>query len=154
MEIEKIEMVEDVWEIVNRLFSSEAPVMKSQYLDSIRSSKLFLPEVQLWLDVFKVICLDWLEYKKNPTTANYKLIRDLEPWMYTATAYNFPLERIAESIYLAFQMDMDLFKRKFRMWLRSNRPEKAPVKEAFAVEEPFVVETEEVECFYLKLDLS
>lgn len=138
-------MVEDVWDIVNRLFSSDAPVMKSQYFDSIRSNKRFLPEVQLWLDVFKVICADWIEYKNNPTLANYKLIKDLEPWMYNTP--NFPLERIAESMFLGYQIDMDLFKRKFRMWLRTNRP-KAPVKEAFHLDEPFELFIDNIECCY------
>ncbi len=135
VEIEKLKMVEDVWDIVNRLFSSDAPVMKSQYFDSIRSNKKFIPEVQLWLDVFKFICVDWMEYKDNPTVANHKLIRDLEPWMYSSS--NFPLERIAEAMYLGFQIDIDVFKYKFRMWLRNNRPSSSPFKEYFYIEEPF-----------------
>lgn len=132
--VEKLKMVEDVWDIVNRLFSSDAPVMKSQYVDSRRSNKLFMPEVQLWLDVFKSICVEWLEYKENPTPANFKIIKDLESWMYPSKTSNFPLERIAEALFLGFQIDMDIFKSKFRMWLRMNRPIK--LKEDFELQEP------------------
>jgi hypothetical protein len=54
----------DVWSILNKVFIGEsAPFSKSQYIDKISSNKSFLPEVQLWIDILKITCEDWINYK-------------------------------------------------------------------------------------------
>jgi len=134
-------MFEDAWEILNRLFIADAPFSKSQYLDKITSNKIFVPEIQLWIDVLKTTCEDWLNYKNSPTLENFKLIKDIDSWAFKDS---FAINRMCETMYLAFRIEPDTFKTKFRKWLEKERYFYINSFTTFIQNEPFEVMTEEV----------
>lgn len=109
---------EDIWEMLNRAFSSDTPLVKSQYFELIRSTQLS-GEVKLWLNVLIQAMDDWLSFKKHPTSETCKrLIKDIDVWAFKPS---FTMDRICEAMEEAFDMESELFTLKFREWLNQNR---------------------------------
>lgn len=132
----------DTWSLLSKLFIADAPLSKSQYIDKIRSDKTFLPEVQLWLDVLKITCDDWLNYKETQTSENFKCIKDIDSWVYKDS---FAINRLSEAVFLAFDIEPEVFKIKFRQWLERERVFTLP---SYQTDVPFESVKEEIEFYY------
>jgi hypothetical protein len=127
-------MAVDILEIINRIFNADSPLIKTQYLDTIRPNNYFIPEVMLWLDVLSLTCDDWLFYKNFPNKLNYKLIWDIEQWAFKES---FTLSRISEAVDIAMNIEPDHFKKKFRDWLNKERAHIVTPTTTLKLDEPF-----------------
>ena len=99
------------------------------------------PEVQLWLDILKSTCEDWINYKNSPTLDNFKAIKDIDLWAFKDS---FAINRISEALYLAFKIEPDTFKSKFRKWLERERYFSNTSFTTFQSDVPFESVTEEL----------
>lgn len=126
----------DTWTLLNRIFTGDtAPLTKSQYLDKITSDKTHSPEIQLWWDILKITCEDWTNYKDCPTVENFKLIKDIDSWAFKDS---FAINRICDMIYLAFKIEPDMFKTKFRQWLERERYIAPSTFTTYQIDSPFI----------------
>lgn len=132
---------DDTLTLLRSIFSSDTPLVKSQFFELFKSSRMNTGEVKLWLHVLIQTIEDWLNFKKHPMSDSYKkLIRDVDKWAFKKS---FTMDRICEAMDEAFSMDPEVFTHKFRKWLNNNRA--VDLTKKFHVEEPFEIYNQELE---------
>ena len=124
---------DDTLALLMRVFTSDTPLVKSQFFELFKSSRMNTGEVKLWIHVLIQVIEDWLNFKKHPMSDSYKrLIRDIDRWAFKKS---FTMDRICEAMDEAFGMDPEVFTSKFRKWLNTNRA--VDLTRKYQVEEPF-----------------
>ena len=110
---------DDTWNLLTTIFPSDTPLVKSQFFELFKSSRMNTGEVKLWIHVLIQTIEDWLNFKKHPMSDSYKrLIRDVDKWAFKKS---FTMDRICEAMDEAFNIDPEVFTHKFRKWLNDNR---------------------------------
>jgi len=128
-------MSENLYHLVNQIFGVDTPLSKEQHLELRRPPNVKLPEIVLWLRVLESVYNDWNTYSKNPTIANKKLVRDIFQWGFKNNSFN--LDMISDAVYIAFRIEPEIFKAKFKTWLYKTKPKPKPKLSTFKLTEPF-----------------
>jgi hypothetical protein len=117
--------------LINQIFCLDAPLSKDQHLDLHRSSKALIPEVSLWLSILQSVYDDWCAYAANPVI-NKRKVRDIYQWGFKEESFN--LDQISDAVYIAYRIEPEIFKLRFRVWLHRTKP---PKFTSFVLTEPF-----------------
>jgi hypothetical protein len=136
-------MNDEIYHLVNKIFCVDTPLSKEQHLELQHSPNINMPEVALWLKVLESIYDDWSTYSENPVYENKKLVRDIYQWGFKTHSFN--LDMISDAVYIAYRIEPEIFKTKFKMWLIRTKPGPRPKHSSFALTEPFesfIIESE------------
>jgi len=128
-------MTDDLFYLINKIFCVDTPLSKEQHLELHRPPNAHIPEVILWLKVLESVYNDWCIYSENPVYENKKLVRDIFQWGFKSQSFN--LDMISDAVYIAYRIEPDVFKEKFKLWLHRTKPRPQPKKSNFVLTEPF-----------------
>ena len=128
-------MTDDIYHLVNKIFCVDTPLSKEQHLELHQTPNIHIPEVAMWLRILEMIYEDWCTYIANPVYENKKLVRDIYQWGFKTNSFN--LDMISDAVYIAYKIEPDIFKTKFKAWLQKTRPGPQPKRSTFILTEPF-----------------
>lgn len=143
---------DDIFSLINKIFCVDAPLSKEQHLELQRPPNAHIPEVILWLAVLESVYEDWCIYVENPIHHNKKLVRDIFQWGFKANSFN--LDMISDAVYIAYRIEPDVFREKFKAWLIRTKPRPQPKHSTFVLTEPFESFTIDTELFLTPLELT